>query len=125
MPVDEGGQKCVAEAVLEYEVGDIEIVTPGNGYASEKPFLIEVDPPPLTARLNLNDPMVVNQLSPDATSQQMLGNNQGMNKNKAKKKNNDIYDPSSMKTKAWKMATIGGGGGCVGQACYDVPAIAS
>ena len=57
MPVDEGGQKCVAEAVLEYEVGDIEIVTPGNGYASEKPFLIEVDPPPLTARLNLNDPM--------------------------------------------------------------------
>lgn len=112
---DEGGQSCVAQAVMEYEVGEIEIVNPGNGYASEKPFLIQVDPPPLTARVNLNDPMVVKQLSPDATSQQLLG--------KASK-NTDIFDPSSMKTKAWKMAKIGGGGGCVGRACYDDPVVA-
>ena len=112
VPADGGGQNCVAAAVMEYEVGDIEIVNPGNGYASEKPFLIEVDPPPLTARVNLNDPMVVKQLSPDAT---FVDN---------RKKNTDIYDPSSMKTKAWKMAKIGGGGGCVGRACYDDPVVA-
>jgi hypothetical protein len=48
-----------ADVILKYEVADIQIVNPGTGYASEKPLLIGIDPPPLAARLNLNDPMVV------------------------------------------------------------------
>jgi hypothetical protein len=39
------------------------------------------------------------------------------NKNKYTK-NDEIYDPSFMNTKAWKMAKIGG---CVGCAYYDDP----
>ena len=120
IPLDKGGQKCIADAIMEYEVDSIEIVNPGTGYASEKPLLIEVDPPPLTARVNLNDPLVVKRLSLDDSSQQMLNRNSSQNQNI----NNVIYDPSSMKAKAFKMAKIGGGGGCIGRACYDDPVVA-
>ncbi len=118
--LEDGGQKCVAEAILEYEVDSIEIINPGTGYASEKPVLIEVDPPPLTARVNLNDPMVVKRLSLDDSSKISLNSSKDMKASNV----NVIYDPSTLKSKAWKMAKIGGGGGCVGRACYDNPVVA-
>lgn len=68
LPIEEGGEKGSADIVREYEVADIQIVNPGTGYASEKPLLIGIDPPPLTARLNLNDPMVVKNLSLNTSS---------------------------------------------------------
>ena len=103
----EGAQVCIAKAILEYEVSGIEIVNPGQGYAVEKPLEIIVDPPPLTARVNLNDPLVAQTLGLDG-----------------KLKTSDIFDPSSTNSKAWKMAKTGGGGGCVGRACYDDPVVA-
>lgn len=120
LPLEDGGQKCVAEAILEYEVDSIEIINPGTGYASEKPVLIEVDPPPLTARVNLNDPMVVKRLSLDDASKISLNSSKDMKASNV----NVVYDPSILKSKAWKMAKIGGGGGCVGRACYDNPVVA-
>lgn len=39
------GQFFVAKAVLEYEVGAIEITSSGSGYATEKPLEVIVDPP--------------------------------------------------------------------------------
>jgi len=38
-------QTFVAKAVLEYEVGEIEITSPGGGYATEMPLEVIVDPP--------------------------------------------------------------------------------
>jgi hypothetical protein len=59
------------------------------------------------------------------------GNKSNNNKNKYTK-NDEIYDPSSMNAKAWKMAKIGGWGGfvgcvgcvgCAGCAYYDDPVV--
>lgn len=50
-------EPCVAKAVLEYQVGKIEVTYPGEGYAVEMPLEVYVDPPPLTAKINLNDPV--------------------------------------------------------------------
>ena len=50
---------CLAKAVLEYEVGKIEITDPGEGYAIEKPLDLVIDEPPPTAGLNMLDPLVV------------------------------------------------------------------
>jgi len=107
LPSSQGSEECVAHVVLEYEVDNIEIVNAGSGYAAEKPLKIFVDPPPLTARVNLNDPMVVKTLNLDQPF-----------------KKEEVYDPSSMNAKAWKMAKVGGGGDCVGRACYDDPVVA-
>ena len=103
----EGGQPCIAGVVLEYEVSSIQIVNPGRGYATEKPLEISVDPPPLTARVNLNDPTTAQTLGLDS-----------------KLKSSEISNPSSLNSKALKMAKVGGGGGCVGRACYDEPVVA-
>jgi hypothetical protein len=109
----------------------IQILNPGTGYASEKPLLIGIDPPPLTARLNLNDPMVVKNLSLNTSSSSgpnTTGGGFGASKNNNNKnkytKNDEIYDPSSMNAKAWKMPKIGDGEGSVGRACYDDPVVA-
>ena len=104
---NDGGQVCTAKAILEYEVGDIQIVTAGTGYATEKPLEITVDPPPLTARVNMNDPMVAHTLGLDT---KMIAS--------------DVFDQSSANSKAWNMAKAGGGGGCVGRACYDDAVVA-
>lgn len=55
-------QTCAAKAVIEYEVSKIEITNPGSGYATEKPFEVVVEPPPATARVNLNDPLFTKDL---------------------------------------------------------------
>ena len=82
--IAEGGTTATAVAVLEYEVAGILIVNPGSGYAVERPINVYVEPPPLTARVNMNDPLLAARAERDA-------NNDG----------------------------IGGGGGCIGRACYD------
>jgi hypothetical protein len=50
---------------LEYEVSDILIVNNGTGYAVEKPIAVYVEPPPLTARVNMNDPMMTRIIGRD------------------------------------------------------------
>lgn len=100
----EGGHPCTAKAILEYEVGSIQITNPGKGYATEKPLDVQVEPPPLTARVNLNDPLVAQTLDLDK-----FGN----------VKSSEVFN-----SKAWKLAKSGGGGGCVGRACYDEPVVA-
>ena len=56
-------QVCTAIAVVEYEVSEIEITNPGSGYATEKPLEVMVDPPPATARVNLDDPLIAKDIS--------------------------------------------------------------
>jgi solute carrier family 25 phosphate transporter 3 len=115
----EGGITATATAVLEYEVSDILVVNNGTGYAVEKPFLVSVEPPPLTARVNMNDPMMARIISPDqplppttVPTKEML------------KKMPSINDPSSVAARASQEASRGGGGGCIGRACYDSPVVA-
>jgi len=48
------GQTFVAKAVLEYEVGEIEITSPGGGYATEKPLEVIVDHPSDSEAFNLD-----------------------------------------------------------------------
>jgi solute carrier family 25 phosphate transporter 3 len=115
----EGGITATATAVLEYEVSDIRIVNNGTGYAVEKPFLVSVEPPPLTARVNMNDPMMARIISPDQPlppttipSKEML------------KKMPSPNDPSSVAARVSLEANRGGGGGCIGRACYDRPVVA-
>jgi len=122
MAPQDGGVTATATAVLEYEVSDIQILSNGTGYAVEKPIPIYVEPPPLTARVNMNDPMMARIVSPDqplpATtipSREML------------KKMPDPSDPSSVAAKIMFEANNGGrggGGGCIGRACYDNPVVA-
>jgi hypothetical protein len=65
-----GGSSATARAVLEYEVDHIEMTNNGTGYAVEKPLEVYVEPPPLTARVNMNDP-IMGRLA-DPSSQQRL-----------------------------------------------------
>ena len=106
----DGGEVATAKAVLEYEIDNIQILTSGSGYAAEKPLEILVDAPPLTARVNMNDPMMAKFIS----KAKMNG----------KEKSPDIYDPLTYSGKVWKEAKVGGGGGCIGRACYDDPVVA-
>jgi hypothetical protein len=103
-----------ATAVLEYEVSDIVIVKNGTGYAVVKPIRVQVDPPPLTARVNMNDPLVVGVLKPSdllpATT---------IPSSDLRKKMPDPKDPNFLAFRANNEAERGGGGGCVGRACYD------
>lgn len=118
----DGGITATATAVLEYEVSDILIVNNGTGYAVEKPIPVYVEPPPLTARVNMNDPMMARIISPDQPlppttipSREML------------KKMPSPNDPSSVAARANLLATNGGqggAGGCIGRACYDEPVVA-
>lgn len=54
-----GGTSATARAVLEYQVAGIEMTNNGTGYAVERPLDVYVEPPPLTARVNMNDPIMV------------------------------------------------------------------
>ena len=49
------GHGAVLSPVLELRVDRIEITKEGSGYAVEKPLKIYVEPPPVTARINVND----------------------------------------------------------------------
>lgn len=119
IPIQQGGVMATATAVLEYEVSDILIVNNGTGYAVEKPIKVYVEPPPLTARVNMNDPMMARIIAPDeplpATS---------IPSPELQKKMPDFKDPNSVAFRANMEAGKGGGGGCIGRACYDRPVAA-
>lgn len=111
----DGGVMATATAVLEYEVTGIQILNNGTGYAVEKPISVYVEPPPLTARVNMNDPMIQRIVSPNqplpvttVPTKEML------------KKMPKPNDPSSVASRAALEANKGGGGGCVGRGCYDI-----
>jgi hypothetical protein len=107
---------------LEYQVASIEILDGGTGYAVEKPIAVYVEPPPLTARVNMNDPLTARIIDPKkamATNPRSAAQLQKLMP--------DPNDPNSFPAIAAKMAKndgIGGGGGCIGRACYDRPVVA-
>jgi hypothetical protein len=104
---EDGGEIPLVKAILELEVGEITITNPGSGYAIEKPLEVKVEPPPLTARINLNDPMMAQIISPDKSISIA-----------------DVMMSNSKESKAWKMANMKAGGGCIGRECYDQPVVA-
>lgn len=111
----DGAVMATATAVLEYEVPNIQILTNGTGYAVEKPISVYVAPPPLTARVNMNDPMLARVVLPDqplppttVPSRKML------------KKMPNSNDPSSVASRA-ALEADKGASGCIGRACYDRP----
>lgn len=107
---------ATATAILEYEVTAIETVKNGTGYAVGQPIPIYVDSPPLTARVNMNDPLnarivSANEPLPSTTipSKKML------------KKMPTAEDPTSWIARATSEAQKVGPGRCIGRACYDQP----
>ena len=120
-----GGMKATANAILEYSVTGIEITNPGTGYAVEKQILVYVDPPPLTARVNLNDPLVartVDLTKPLPASTRATPTDRGRIASAT-----DSSDPNTFTYRMNRLASNngkGGGGGCIGRACYDSPVIA-
>jgi solute carrier family 25 phosphate transporter 3 len=119
LPATDGGVTATATAVLEYEVTGLEMIKNGTGYAVEKPINVYVDPPPLTARVNMNDPMMAriiptDQLLPVTTipTKEMRAKMPSPN------------DPASVAQRAALEAAKVSNGGCVGRACYDRPVVA-
>ena len=110
----DGGITATAISILEYEVGAIEITDGGSGYAAEKTMKVYVDPPPVTARINMNDPLLYSvYFKENLPSKKTKGNLQNVQNNL-----------DSLKAKAESSADNngkGGGGGCIGRACYDRP----
>lgn len=120
MTPQEGGVTATATAILELELAGIEITDPGSGYAVEKPIAVTIEPPPVTARVNMNDPMMARIVTPD----QLLPATTVPSKELRKKM--DQSDPSSMTSILQNAASNegkGGGGGCIGRACYDEPVV--
>jgi hypothetical protein len=93
LPREDGGEMATACPVLELEVAAIQITTNGTGYAVEQPIYPFVEAPPLTARVNMLDPRWRSASDPSDSKALADANNGGK----------------------------GGGGGCVGRACYDKP----
>jgi len=123
MGVRDGGTVATATAVLEYKVGSINIVNGGSGYAVEKPIDVYVEPPPPTARVNMNDPM----MSQLFTGDQLLPKT-NIPSPKMLKKMTDVGDETSVAARIQKLASNdgqGGGGGCIGRACYDRGVVAT
>ena len=122
LPGDQGGVTATAQAIMEYEVASIEIIDGGSGYAVEKPIAVFVEPPPLTARVNMNDPRTARIIDPSKPIPQNR-----MSPEQLQKLMPDPKDPNSFSAIAAKMANnngVGGGGGCIGRACYDRPVVA-
>lgn len=125
LPAQDGGVKATASAVLEYRVASIDIVDGGSGYAVEKRIRVYVDPPPLTARINLNDPLMARIVDP---SKPLPATTLPTAQQRGKLLSNiDSTNPNSFTYVMSRLATndgLGGGGGCIGRACYDRPVIA-
>jgi hypothetical protein len=116
----EGGETATAAAVLEYEVSDIQIIKNGTGYAADAPIDIYVEPPPVTARINMNDPLIVSRV---------LSGRSGLNewlpamdsRLKVQQLSEKNEQSSSLFDKISFAAGKGGQNGCVGRECYDSP----
>lgn len=115
----EGGVSASAIAVLEYEVTGIQMTNNGTGYAVENPTSVYIDPPPITARVNMNDPLTAGVIKPDEPLPPTTIPSKAMQKRMP-----DPNDPASIPAMAAKEANVGGGGGCIGRACYDRPVVA-
>jgi len=120
-----GGVKATAKAIIEYSVTDIIITSPGTGYVVEKQIPIYVEPPPLTARVNMNDPLnarLIDPKKPIPATTIPTRQQQG--------KIASITNSSDPNTFAYRIKELafnngqGGGGGCIGRACYDKPVVA-
>ncbi|GMI43243.1 hypothetical protein TeGR_g13294 [Tetraparma gracilis] len=72
-PPKEGGEAAVAR----YEVSEITVTNEGSGYAAESPVTVTVDPPPVTARINVNDYEAVNSKENTALIQKLADLNNG------------------------------------------------
>lgn len=113
----DGGETATATAVLEYEVSAVQVVKNGTGYAADAPIDVYVEPPPVTARVNMNDPLIVARLGgpPGAALNEWL----------------PALDPRLTKqqqsqaevffNKIAFAAGSGGQSGCIGRECYDSP----
>lgn len=122
MVLVDGGVTATATAVLEYEVAGIEITDPGSGYAVEKPIMVVVEPPPITARVNMMDPMMARIVPADQPLPATT-----IPSKELRKRMPAPSDPLSVTAIAQKEASNdgkGGGGGCIGRACYDRPVVA-
>lgn len=122
LPLEQGGVLALAKAVLELEVASIEITDGGTGYAIEKGIPIYVEPPPLTARINMNDPVEARIIDPSQPlPMTRIGNA------KMRQQIPEVNDPASLTSIVGKVANNdgnGGGGGCIGRACYDRAVVA-
>ena len=116
---NEGGVAATAKAILEYSVAGINIVDGGSGYAIEKPLPIYVEPPPLTARVDMNDPLSARLVDPNKPIPASEISPSKINKLSPE-------DKSAFTAQVFKSANRGGGGGggCIGRGCYDTPVIA-
>jgi hypothetical protein len=120
-----GGMKATAKAIIEYSVTDIIITSPGNGYVVEKQIPIYVEPPPLTARVNMNDPLNARLIDPSKPLPATT-----IPTRQQKGKIASITNSSDPNTFAYRIKELafnngqGGGGGCIGRACYDKPVVA-
>lgn len=114
----EGGETATATAVLEYEVGDIFIVKNGTGYAADAPVDVYVEPPPLTARVNMNDPLIVARLSSSASGGTI---NEWLPAIDPKLSKQPYEVTLPMFNKVSFAAGKGGQSGCIGRECYDTP----
>eukprot|EP00980_Cylindrotheca_fusiformis_P017263 scaffold5342_cov104-Cylindrotheca_fusiformis.AAC.5 len=122
LPPEQGGIAAKATAVLELQVASIEIVDGGTGYAVEKQIPIYVDPPPFTARINMNDPLEAGIIDPSQPLPMSRVANARM-----RQQIPEPDDPKSLTSLVGKVAKndgAGGGGNCIGRACYDKPVIA-
>lgn len=122
MALVDGGVAATATAVLELEVGGIQIIDGGSGYAVEKPINVYVEAPPLTARVNMNDPMMARIISPDKPLPATTIPSASM-----RMKMPNPNDPNSVISMVQREANNdgkGGAGGCIGRACYDRPVVA-
>ena len=88
-PSSPNGTQATAKAILEYEIASVDVIDGGYGYAIEKIINVTIEPPPVTARVNLNDPLVVERL-----------------------RSENLLPTQSFSTEV-------GGGNCIGRACYD------
>lgn len=120
LTLDQGGVTATGKTVLELEVASIEVVDGGSGYAIEKKIPVYVEPPPATSRINLNDPYEA----------RLIDGSQPLPKTidaRWKKQILEPNDPDSLTARVSRVAKndgIGGGGGCIGRACYDRPVVA-
>ena len=120
IPAQQGGVTATATAVLEYQLSEIKIVNNGTGYAVEKPIDVYVEPPPLTARINMNDPLLARIISPNEPLPSTA-----IASREQKQRMPDADDPTSVYAQV-QAASRGtkSTGDCVGRACYDRPVVA-
>eukprot|EP00977_Amphora_coffeiformis_P010251 scaffold2383_cov161-Amphora_coffeaeformis.AAC.7 len=109
----DGGITATATAILEYQVDRIEMTNNGTGYAVEKPIQVFVEPPPLTARINMNDPLMARIVDPSKPLPATTIPSPEMRRK--------MPDPADF---ARKISQEASRAACIGRGCYDKPVVA-